>query len=87
MSDYIDELVSKHFSCTLRPPCAYHEPLCPAPYIVMARPLARAVAERVKASARVCVDCRGSGIGMVSNAKSFKCRSCAGRGVTFGGEA
>lgn len=88
MSDYIDELVREHFphhgAC--RPLDGWCHFSCRHDRNT-ALALARAVAERVKSEARVCVDCRGSGIGMVSNAKSFKCRSCQGRGVTFGGEA
>jgi len=48
---------------------------------------ARAVAERVMERARVCSWCHGSGLHPGPYDDVPTCDRCAGRGVTFGGEA
>lgn len=92
MSDYIDELVAKHFACCGVAPCRYgwHQPDCPVKMRVEATDLAEAVAERVRERARVCGRCSGAGWYQddddKSNTLGIKCPRCV-RGVTFGGEA
>lgn len=49
--------------------------------------VARAVAERVMERARVCSWCHGSGLHPGPYDDVPTCDRCAGRGVTFGGEA
>ena len=89
MSDYIDELVAKHFACCGVAPCrdGWHQPDCPVKMRVEATDLAEAVAERVRERARVCSWCRGSGLHPGPYDDVPTCDRCAGRGVTFGGEA
>ena len=75
MSDYIDELVDEYEQG--------------ATIFVRRdlRALARAVAERVMERARVCSWCHGSGLHPGPYDDVPTCDRCAGRGVTFGGEA
>ena len=89
MSDYIDELVAKHFACCGVAPCrdGWHQPDCPVKMRVEATDLAEAVAERVRESAWVCSWCHGSGLHPGPYDDVPTCDRCAGRGVTFGGEA
>ena len=89
MSDYIDELVAKHFACCGVAPCrdGWHQPDCPVKMRVEATDLAEAVAERVMERARVCPGCAGVGRYFDKRRKIRDCDRCAGRGVTFGGEA
>ena len=88
MSDYIDELVAKHFPCAGTGCRKYeHDAYCPASQRRKGTAIARAVAERVKASARVCSWCHGSGLHPGPYDDVPTCDRCAGRGVTFGGEA
>lgn len=90
MSDYIDELVAKHFPCAGTGCRKYeHDAYCPASQRRKGTDLARAVAERVKASARVCLCAEplyrgGHTMEVVADPD---CPHCRGRGVTFGGEA
>lgn len=90
MSDYIDEvelyaLVESHFPTSNAAGQRADE------YSLAmnrtATKLARAVAERVKASARVCHGCAGVGRYYDKRRKIRDCDRCDGRGVTFGGEA
>lgn len=76
MSDYIDELVRRH---------GWDGNVCLP--IESAVDLARAVAERVMERARVCSWCHGSGLHPGPYDDVPTCDRCAGRGVTFGGEA
>lgn len=91
MSDYIDELVAKHFPCA-GTGCRKdsHDEYCPASQRRKGTDLARAVAERVMDRARVCGRCSGAGWYQddddKSNTLGIKCPRCV-RGVTFGGEA
>ena len=57
MSDYIDELVAKHFACCGVAPCrdGWHQPDCPVKMRVEATDLAEAVAERVRERAWILV--------------------------------
>jgi len=89
VSDYIDELVAKHFACCGVAPCrdGWHQPDCPVKMRVEATDLAEAVAERVRERARVCSWCHGSGLHPGPYDDVPTCDRCAGRGVTFGGEA
>jgi len=82
VSDYIDELVAKHFPCA-GTGCRKdsHDEYCPASQRRKGTDLARAVAESVRERARVC-DCDGEQLGPDPD-----CPRCRGRGVTFGGEA
>jgi len=75
VSDYIDELVDEYEQG--------------ATIFVRRdlRALARAVAERVMERARVCSWCHGSGLHPGPYDDVPTCDRCAGRGVTFGGEA
>jgi len=73
VSDYIDELVAEWSPGFLVPSDLPR--------------FARAVAARVKASARVCSWCHGSGLHPGPYDDVPTCDRCAGRGVTFGGEA
>lgn len=90
MSDYIDEvelyaLVESHFPTSNAAGQRADE------YSLAmnrtATKLARAVAERVRASAECCPDCEGSGEETDPRSCNVECPRCAGRGVTFGGEA
>ncbi len=90
MSDYIDEvelyaLVESHFPTSNAAGQRADE------YSLAmnrtATKLARAVAERVRASAWVCSWCHGSGLHPGPYDDVPTCDRCAGRGVTFGGEA
>lgn len=91
MSDYIDELVAKHLPCEFPDgdlAChGDHSTCCAAHYRELGRRLARAVAERVRERARVCPGCAGVGRYFDKRRKIRDCDRCAGRGVTFGGEA
>lgn len=84
MSDYIDELVAKHFPCSPDGGCCDtdHDRDC---RFYDAMRLARAVAERVRERAMVCGECYGEG--KDPSDVSVTCPICRGRGVTFGGEA
>lgn len=73
MSDYIDELVAEWSPGFLVPSDLPR--------------FARAVAERVRERARVCPGCAGVGRYFDKRRKIRDCDRCAGRGVTFGGEA
>lgn len=86
MSDYIDELVREHFPCSPDGGCCDtdHDRDC---RFYDAMRLARAVAERVRERARVCPGCAGVGRYFDKRRKIRDCDRCAGRGVTFGGEA
>ncbi len=89
MSDIdIDELVREHFPCITKVHGYPHErPPCPeCDHGDRATALARAVAERVKAEARVCPGCAGVGRYYDTKRKIRDCNRCEGhRGVTFGG--
>lgn len=88
MSDYIDELVAKHFPCAGTGCRKYeHDAYCPASQRRKGTALARAVAERVRERARVCPGCAGVGRYFDKRRKIRDCDRCGGRGVTFGGEA
>jgi len=88
VSDYIDELVREHFVCDgIRCDRNEHYYACPVAHRSNAEHLARAVAERVRASAWVCSWCHGSGLHPGPYDDVPTCDRCAGRGVTFGGEA
>ncbi len=80
MSDYIDELVREHLYLP-------NARLTGEVANIGLAELARAVAERVKASAECCPDCEGSGEETDPRSCNVECPRCAGRGVTFGGEA
>jgi len=90
VSDYIDELVREYFphhgAC--RPLDGWCHFSCRHDRNT-ALALARAVAERVKASARLCdaANCRSGKAIDGEGAIYGPCPRCAGRGVTFGGEA
>ncbi len=89
MSDYIDELVREHWDAEMRTHEIKLAMTGNATIDVkglMLR-LASAVAARVKASARVCSWCHGSGLHPGPYDDVPTCDRCAGRGVTFGGEA
>lgn len=88
MSDYIDELVEQ-FVPSCRATGNDHSPgsCCECIAHESADTFARAVAERVRASAWVCSWCHGSGLHPGPYDDVPTCDRCAGRGVTFGGEA
>ena len=85
MSDYIDEIerIIKRNSFQLKHGQNVHYLRANA----AVEEVARAVAERVRASARVCSWCHGSGLHPGPYDDVPTCDRCAGRGVTFGGEA
>ena len=80
MSDYIDELVREHLYLP-------NARLTGEVANIGLAELARAVAERVMERARVCPGCAGVGRYFDKRRKIRDCDRCAGRGVTFGGEA